>query len=276
MKQNCLTIKDVLAGYDIVGKLYPYNPAMVLWRAWEVAGYRRYKLKEPILDVGCGDGAFFRLLWPKAHAVVGVDKHLETVEFARKSGIYSELYQSKVHELSLPDQSFASAFANCSLEHMDHLPEVLNTIFRALKPGGIFLMSVVTEKFLEWGTLPLLIESLGEVSLSSKLKDDHQMYHHLVNPLSTQKWIDALINGGFRVIEYIPIVPELTSRLFLFLDNLWHIQLPSGELGHALGDYMQKLSNFDSSFRDIFHGVLQMENDWLTTSGLIFMARKDK
>ena len=36
----------------------------------------------------------------------------------------------------------STMFANCSLEHMDHLDAVLSEIHRCLKPGGTLLCSV--------------------------------------------------------------------------------------------------------------------------------------
>jgi SAM-dependent methyltransferase len=65
--------RKVLAGYDAVCSLYPYVPPLSHWRAWEYAAYQRYRLTGRILDLGCGDGRYFRLLWPRATDVIGVD-----------------------------------------------------------------------------------------------------------------------------------------------------------------------------------------------------------
>ena len=62
MKQILMEVDEVLRGYDAISAIYPYVPSVSLWRAWEFAAYRRYSLKEPVLDVGCGDGGFFRLV----------------------------------------------------------------------------------------------------------------------------------------------------------------------------------------------------------------------
>ena len=55
-----------------------------------------------------------------------------------------------------------SAFANYSLEPMDHFPDVLRGIARSLRPGASSLMSVVTHRFLEWAARPCLMDAVGE------------------------------------------------------------------------------------------------------------------
>lgn len=66
----------MLSGYDAVSTLYPYIPPLSHWRAWEYAAYQHYKLDGRILDLGCGDGRYFRLIWPDANEVIGVDMNL--------------------------------------------------------------------------------------------------------------------------------------------------------------------------------------------------------
>jgi SAM-dependent methyltransferase len=276
VKQSLLKVEEVLAGYDAVSPLYPYVPPINLWRAWEYAAYRRYRLDDPVLDIGCGDGRFFRLVWPGARDVTGVDIAPGAVEAARQSGVYSQLHLAAAHRLPVAPESFASAFANCSLEHMDNLPEVLRGICRSLRPGGRFVLSVVTGKFIEWATLPLLVSQLGDADKAQRLRDDYGAYHHLVNPLPIAAWIAELEAAGFEVREHVPIVPELTSRLFLFLDNLWHVKNPSGEIGNSLSAYLAAFPNFPRAFREVFAGVMRMERDWATGSGAVFLARRRK
>ena len=231
MELKYLTSDEVLAGYDAVSRLYPHIPSMTIWRSWEYAAYRRYELAEPVLDIGRGDGRFFRLVWPYIGHAIGVDIDPNIVAIARQTGVYRELIKSPVLKMSFPPERFASAFANCSLEHMDHLTEVLEKIHHCLRPGGVFVLSVVTEKFIEWSTLPLLIASACDPERAKVLQAEYEGYHHLVNPLPVYEWIEYFEEAGFQILDHIPIVPEMTGRLFLFIDHLWHMRRREGDSG---------------------------------------------
>ena len=274
MKLSLLSSDEVVAGYDAVSLLYPYIPPMSMWRAWEYAAYRRFALPEPVLDVGCGDGRFFRLVWPPPRNVVGVDVDPGVVEAARRSGVYREVLVAPADRLPVRPETFASAFANCSLEHMDHLSEVLRGISGGLRPGAPFLLSVVTDRFLEWTALPGLIGAVGEAARARALHAEYEAYHHLVNPLPANTWIERLEEAGFEVLEHVPLLPELTSRLFLFLDHLWHLPRPGGELGDVLYPLLTTLSDFPAAFRQVLTGVMRMEWDWSSGSGAVFQARR--
>lgn len=276
MHQHILSMAEVLAGYDVVSQLYSHVPPLSLWRAWEYIAYQRYILPEPVLDIGCGNGQFFRLVWPQLGEVVGVDMEARVAEMARQSGVYREVHITPAHQLPTFAEGFASAFANCALEHMDHLSEVLKGIYCSLSPGGYFLFSVVTDKYLQWATLPKLADKIGEPARAKTLQAEFEAYHHLVNPLPVEVWVKRLEEAGFEVLEHIPILPELTSYLFLFLDNLWHVRQPDGELGHLLHPFLTTLPHFPQAFGQILTGVLQMEKDWSTGSGAIFWTQKKK
>lgn len=274
MKQHLLSPVEVLSGYDAVSLLYPHIPPMCVWRAWEYAAYQRYELSEPVLDVGCGDGQFFRVVWPKVVDVIGVDSDSGIVIAPRRSRMYREVLVARAHKLPVSPESFSSAFSNCSLEHMDDLPEVLRSIHRSLRPNGIFLLSVVTDNLLKWATLPGLAGHIGEPERALLLQAEYEAYHHLLNPLPLKSWIGHIEEAGFDVVENLPIVPEMTSRLFLFLDHLWHVKRPNGELGDVLHQYLTRIPKFGQGFKEILSGVLQMERDWATGSGAILLARR--
>lgn len=109
---------------------------------------------------------------------------------------------------------------------------------------------------------------------AESVQAEYEAYHHLVNPLPVALWMKHLERAGFKVLEHVPIMPELTSRLFLFLDHLWHVRRPGGELGNVLRPYLESLPNLPPSFRQILAGVLQMEREWSTGSGAIFWAQR--
>lgn len=276
MKQNVLSAAEVLDGYDAVSQLYPHIPPMSIWRAWEYAAYLRYQISEPVLDVGCGDGRYFRLIWPQIKEVIGIDMNPEVVSAAQQLGIYRETHVAPAHQLPFPAEHFASAFANCSLEHMDHLPEVLENVRRSLSPGGLFLASVVTDRFLGWASLPLMMNQMCQPDLAKALQSDYEAFHHLTSPFPSEVWVERLERAGFEVLEHIPIMPEVTSRLFLFIDHLWHVKTASGEMGDQIYPYLTSLSNFPKACREVLQGILQMEQDWSVGSGAVFLARRDR
>lgn len=273
---SILTAEEVLAGCSAVGRLYPHIPPMVIWRGWEYAAYRRYSLAEPVLDVGCGDGRFFRFLWPGIQEVMGVDANPGVADAAERSGVYRAVYVTPANDLSGVPTNFGSAFANCSLEHMDDLPQVLRGVARCIRPGGTFLMSVVTDKWLEWSTLPWLVNMAGESARAGSLQSDYERYHHLVSALHPDVWIQQLESAGFEVQEHIPIVPMVTSWIFLLLDQLWHLRQGGEELGNLLHERLRQLHQFPEASSLVLAGVLQMEQDWATGSGAVFCARRKR
>lgn len=276
-----LSVAQVLEGYDAISALYPHIPPMTVWRGWEYAGYKRYQLAGPVLDVGCGDGQVFRLLWPGVTDVVGVDMDAGTVAAAKASGVYREVHQAAAHEMGegiAPSGAFASAFANCALEHMDDLPAVLANICRALKPGGAFLFSVVTEKWRQWGGLALLLDLVGDAERAEALRSQHDHYHHHVNnKLTVADWSTALERAGFATVEHTPIVPEVTGRVVSLLDQVWHLPSqasPTGEVGGQFHPILTKLPDFPAAFRQVVEGLARMEPDPATGGGAIFYATK--
>lgn len=269
MQLTLLSPAEVVAGYRAAAQLYPAVPPMIIWRGWEYAAYRRCTLPEPALDLGCGDGRFFRLVWPRVRQVVGVDIDPSAVDAARHLGVYREVHVAAAHALPFAEGQFASALANCSLEHMDHLPQVLENVARCLRPGGEFLLSVVTDRFLAWAPLPPLLRAAGAPERAEALLAAYARYHHLVNVFTPEGWIAALERAGFRVEEHIPLVPELTGRLFLFLDQLWHLPAAPGEAGDVLAAALMGRPGLVEALS----GWLAMENDWQQCCGAVLRAQ---
>lgn len=274
MKQTQLTPAEVLAGYDAVSQLYPHVPPIAAWRAWEWAAYRHFELPAPVLDVGCGDGAYFRLVWPHLRGVTGVELNPTVAAQAQQSGVYQALHICAAHQLPAAAGEFAAVFANCSLEHMEQLPAVLQAVSARLRPGGVLLASVVTDKLPVWTTVPWLLDTLGQPAEAVRQQAGYLAYHHYVNALPPAKWVAQFASAGLEVVEHIPIAPEVFSRLFLLLDHLWHTPAGHGELGDQLHRWAVGRPDFPAAFRQVLTAVLQLEQNWDIGSGAVFWARK--
>ena len=274
---NCLklTAEDVLQGYDAVSSLYPYIPSLSHWRAWEYAAYQKYQLDGRILDLGCGDGRYFRLIWPHATDVIGVDMNPGVAELGKQSGVYRAVHIAAAHQLPEASESFDDVFANCALEHMDHLDAVLGEIYRCLKPGGGLLCSVVTDRFIQWSLLPNLVAMAGFDDAGANLQKEFLGYHHLANPLSIEEWQRRFTNAGLVTEEHVPILPKFNSGIFLLMEGLWHVKRASGsEMGDVIFPFLSANPNFPQAFRSVLAGLLEMETDWQDCSGAVFLGRK--
>jgi SAM-dependent methyltransferase len=271
-----LTVAEIEEGCRKAATLYPWIPPMIIWRGWEYAAYRRFTLTEPVLDVGCGDGRFFRLVFPDCRDVAGVELDEGVADRALRSGVYRHVHRIPAAELPADDTRYGSAFANCSLEHMDDLPSVLKGIHASLAPGAPFLCSVVTHRFVEWSPLPFVIAAAGAPDVAARVQRGHETYHHLVNPLSREEWRMAFQRAGFTVEHDMPIIPELTARLFLFVDQFVHLRREDGGEWHEpLIQYLQRFPAFHDGFGRLLSGVLAMESDFNDGVGLVAWLRKN-
>lgn len=275
MQTRVLSSSEILSGYDAVSPLYPHIPPLSHWRAWEYAAYQPYKLDGRILDLGCGDGRYFRLIWPQTTDVVGVDMNPDVAELGRQSGVYRKVHVASAEKVPEADSSFDHVFANCSLEHMDRLDGVLAEIYRCLKPGGTLLCSVVTDRFVQWALLPNLVAMVGCDETATTLRKDFLNYHHLANPLPVAEWLDCFGRAGLITEQHVPILPRNNSGVFLLMDNLWHVKRAAGgEMGDVIFPFLSATPNFPGAFRKMFAGLLEMETDWQDCSGAVFLVRK--
>lgn len=275
MSESLLTTQSVLEGYDAVSALYPYVPPMSHWRAWEYAAYRKFELDGRVLDLGCGDGRYFRLVWPHVTDVVGVERDEGVADAGVRSGVYTNIHVANAHEVPEPDASFDHVFANCSLEHMDHLDAVLAEAARCLKRGGTLLCSVVTDRFCHWNLLPKLVAAAGHEDASRALTEDFVAFHHLVNPLPVQEWRRRFEAAGMVCEVHVPLLPKINSGFFLTMDGLWHVRrADSGALGDIIHPFLESNPSFPAGFRTVLAGLMEMEQDWRDSSGAVFLVRK--
>jgi SAM-dependent methyltransferase len=211
--------------------------------------------------------------------VVGVEADPAVAERADASGVYERVLRVTANAIPRDETGYASAFANCSLEHMSDLDGVLAAIHGALAPGGRLLCSVVTDRFVSWQTLgPLIARSAGPAS-GEAARLAYMRHHHLENPLPAEQWIARLAAAGFVVEEHVPLLGEVTARAFLGLDEIWHLPGRGGgarELGHDVQDFLSRRPSFPSAFRHVLRGLLEMDAGDPGACGAVFVAAKPR
>ncbi len=120
-----------------------------LLRAVEARFYQDLlPLDEPVLDVGCGDGHFASIAFPRPLAA-GIDPAGAVLREARQRGAYHVLAQALGDALPHADGAFATVISNSVLEHIPAVDLVLAEVARVLRPGGRFIFCVPGDHFTE-------------------------------------------------------------------------------------------------------------------------------
>ncbi|HEY94048.1 MAG TPA: class I SAM-dependent methyltransferase [Dehalococcoidia bacterium] len=151
--------KIVVEGYDGIAREY-----LELVKSMESIVRSKYlnmlvNLLSPgatILELGCGAGVpMTRRLVDEGFEVTGVDISREQLALAEKNVPEAMLILGDMTELEFNDSSFDAVTAFYSITHIpriDH-PNLITSIYKLLKPGGILLAN------LGKGDLPDTIES---------------------------------------------------------------------------------------------------------------------
>lgn len=172
------------------------SPSEAFWRTFELAVLEEYDFPRPVLELGCGDGAFTALLGIAVDE--GVDLNPRAVERARA---LSQTYGA-VHCIDIRafphnvEARFATIFANSVLEHIPEVETVLRVCQRLLKPSGRLIFTVPLVDM----NRHLFIRAAWYAEFRRR-----QLQHH--NLWSIDEWRNALDAAGFEGIEVVPYLP---------------------------------------------------------------------
>lgn len=108
---------------------------------------RRYlRPSSTLLEIGCGTSTLTLSLAPEITSLTGVDISEEALERSRNKALEMKVTNAVFLNADCLNLSFKDAFdvvwSQGLLEHFDDPQTVVNEHFKALKPGGIALLSV--------------------------------------------------------------------------------------------------------------------------------------
>lgn len=192
------------------------SPTMLgLIRAIDCRYLSSVDFKGSVLDVGCGDGLFAKILFDNAEGRVDTGIDYDPIELgkARKTGIYKKLFVCSATSMPFQDSCYDTVFSNSVLEHIPDLEVALSEISRVLKPGGKLVFTVPSQYLSEQFLFPVIFKKIGLKALGQYYIDFKQRmwkHYHLYPP---EAWIDKLDKHGLKVIKYQYIHPEPVTRL---------------------------------------------------------------
>jgi SAM-dependent methyltransferase len=214
---NTTTLADVLRFYASHSP-----PDHALWKAVEWRLFRAYDYPMPVLDLGCGDGVFAKLIFDQP-LQSGLDLRPHRVRKAWRAGIYTTAVTGNAAALPYADESFATVFSACAMEHMPPLSRILAEIERVLKPGGRLITTVPSGYFSDYMFMSTRFQRLGLSGLATqygkfikRLLTIRHVYHPMV-------WARFLDDAGLQLIQaqhFLPYAGTLLYDRLLIVGNL--------------------------------------------------------
>lgn len=172
-----------------------------LLRAVEGRFYQDLPMPAPTLDLGCGDGQFAQVTFPRM-LDLGVDPWASPLQEAKQRSNYYHLVRANGQRLPVPASSHASAFSNSVLEHIPDVQPVLDDIARTLKPGGWFYFCVPNHNFDPNLSIARFLDRLGMHRLAVAYRrwfDRIARHAHLDDPST---WQTRVEQAGMQVIRH--------------------------------------------------------------------------
>ncbi len=194
-----------------------------------------------ILEVGFGQGTDLVQFAKSGAKCTGIDytpKHFELAKLNFElRGLNADLHLGDASQLPFADNSFDKVYSFGVLHHTPDIEKCIDEVYRVLKPGGVFVMSLYhknslfhyyTKVFLE-GILMFKFFTLGYMGVMATLEEgaDGKKIKPLVNVYNKSSLKPML--SKFKSTEYqirhlqkrdIPIIGSLLSQKYL--DKLQH------------------------------------------------------
>jgi SAM-dependent methyltransferase len=168
-----------------------------------------------VLDVGCGEGRFCRMLKQNGVLSTGIDPTPALVAAARARDPGSVYIEAAAERLPFEDESFDMVVSYLSLIDISHVQAAIREMVRVLQPGGTLLIASLNSFNTACGDTGWVKDGTGrrlfypidhylqERAIWIEYRGIRIVNHH--RPMST--YMRALLDEGLRLVYFDEPVP---------------------------------------------------------------------
>jgi ubiquinone/menaquinone biosynthesis C-methylase UbiE len=166
----------------------------------------------PVLDIGCGDGLFARILF-KDKIDVGIDPQAIEIAHAQKQNGYAKLVQCYGNEMPFADKSFNTILSNSVMEHIQDIEPVLKEARRVLADDGCMYLTLPTNKFDQYSVVYQFLKTLHLDQVAEKYSRFFNSFWRHYHYYTVSGWEDLFKKTGFVVEENQEYLPKTSAVL---------------------------------------------------------------
>lgn len=185
-------------------------------RAFECLILSQQIFDRPILDIGCGDGIFAKIVFDEK-IDTGIDPLSHELESAKKYQMYNELIEAFGDNIPKPDGTYKTVFSNSVLEHIENLDPVLREINRVLMPGGSFYATIPTNYFEKYSGISKILNGIGLKDVALKYNTFFNKFWKHYHFYDKQGWTKKFERNGFNIAN----VTEYGAPKDCLFNDLW-------------------------------------------------------
>lgn len=203
-------MKEIKVRSAVLAEYIAHAPLpLAMERSIEAAIYRRMAFERPVLDIGCGEGLFAKLVFDSL-VDTGIDPDERELARARQLGAHSELIRCRGDDIPKPSGYYKTIFSNSVLEHIPVIEPVFREAYRLLAPGGSFYCTVPSDRFETYTVAYLILRALQLRGLADRYRVFFNRFWRHYHAYSQQKWCELASRNGFRVVDSFAYDPPRT------------------------------------------------------------------
>jgi ubiquinone/menaquinone biosynthesis C-methylase UbiE len=158
------------------------------------------------LEIGCGGARVSVYLAQKGANVTVADYSKEALRLARanfkKSGIQGTFVIEDACSLNFPDNSFDVTMSFGMLEHFEDIDTPIKEAVRVLRPGGVFIHSIIPKKFSlmsianAWNFIARFVNNAAKGRFKNIIHNSRRNFPHYENDYSKKRYLESMKKAG--------------------------------------------------------------------------------
>lgn len=206
-----------------------------------------------LLDIGCSNGSFVKAASNFGWEAVGIELEKASADLAASHD--NVVINKDLKSANLPDNSLDCVTMWQLIEHLSDLDEILNEIYRILRPGGVLAISTPNNHSIAWSLLGKRWRAV-----------DPAVHLHLFNAKSLTHLLAA---HGFenRWKASYDIKPSTISDFL----NTKKASNPTKSKNTSVADYTSRSSNLKLAFMFNTLNLINGPLNWLNLGEDIYM-----